>query len=53
MIISVREFDHAEKRVLCHTREDGQDRIEWIEMRKVYVNENEERENERYGSSIR
>jgi hypothetical protein len=31
-------FDWTNQRVLVRTKEDGQDRIEWVEMREVYVN---------------
>ncbi len=39
-IKAVKEFDWINQRVLCRTKEDGQDRIEWVEMDEVYVSPN-------------
>lgn len=38
MIIAIKVFDWTTKRVLCHIRKDGQDRIEWMDMADFYVN---------------
>ena len=39
---AVKEFDWTNQRVLVRTKEDGQDRIEWVEMATVYVNPQED-----------
>jgi hypothetical protein len=41
-IKAIAEFDWDNQRVLVRTKEDGQDRIEWIEMATVYVNPQDE-----------